>query len=551
MLQDNSQKGRKDMLLTRESIRNIDKWRQAGIKLPNYDVEKVAEKTKENPTWLHFGAGNIFRGFISLLQQNLLDKGLSKTGIIAVESYDYEIIEKIYVPYDNLSMLVVMNLDGTLEIEVIGSISDKIMADLTHSDWKRLKDVFSNPYLQIASFTITEKAYNLKDFSGEYIKDVKEDIENGLDKPKHIISKVTSLLYQRYKKGKYPVALLSLDNFSGNGEKLFNSIKTIAEEWQRKGFVETRFLDYLTDSTKVSFPLSMIDKIVPRPSEEVKKKLEDLGLERMDIIKTSKNTIIAPFVNAEKIHYLVIEDKFPNGRPPLEEAGVIFTDKETVEKVERMKVTTCLNPLHTTLAIFGCLLNYNTIADEMKDPCLKKLVEKIGYDEGLPVVVHPGVLDPKEFLREVIEVRFPNPYMPDTPQRIATDTSQKMAIRFGETIKSYRERPDLKVTDLKYIPLVIVGWLRYLMALDDEGNPMTLSPDPLLEDLRSHISNIKLGDVNSVQDNLKPILSNVNIFGVDLYEVGLGERIESYFKEFIEGPGAVRRVLEKYLGCKG
>ncbi|EIV99565.1 mannitol dehydrogenase family protein [Thermoanaerobacter siderophilus] len=538
------------MLLTRESIRNIDKWRQAGIKLPNYDVEKAAEETKENPTWLHFGAGNIFRGFISLLQQNLLDKGLSKTGIIAVESYDYEIIEKIYVPYDNLSMLVVMNLDGTLEIEVIGSISDKIIADLSHSDWKRLKDVFANPYLQIASFTITEKAYNLKDFSGEYIKEVKEDIENGPERPKNIISKITSLVYERYLNGQHPIALLSLDNFSGNGERLFNSIKTIAEEWQRKSFVETGFLDYLTDSTKVSFPLSMIDKIVPRPSEEVKKKLEDLGLERMDIIKTSKNTIIAPFVNAEKIHYLVIEDKFPNGRPPLEEAGVIFTDKETVEKVERMKVTTCLNPLHTTLAIFGCLLNYNTIADEMKDPCLKKLVEKIGYDEGLPVVVHPGVLDPEEFLREVIEVRFPNPYMPDTPQRIATDTSQKMAIRFGETIKSYKQREDLNVTDLKYIPLVIAGWCRYLMGIDDEGKAMTLSPDPLLEDLKSHVSNIRLGDIESVKDNLRPILSNEHIFGLNLYEVGLGEKIENYFKELIAGPGAVKNTLQKYLECE-
>ncbi|MGB9678434.1 MAG: mannitol dehydrogenase family protein [Thermoanaerobacteraceae bacterium] len=539
------------MLLTRESIRDIDKWRKAGIKLSNYDVEKVAEKTKENPIWLHFGAGNIFRGFIALLQQNLLDKGLIDKGIIAVESYDYEIIKKIYEPYDNLSMLVVLNIDGSLDIEVIGSISDKIIADLSHSDWKRLKDVFSNPYLKIASFTITEKAYNLKDFSGEYIKDVKEDIEVGVDKPSHIISKVTSLIYERYKTGKHPIALLSLDNFSGNGEKLKSAVKTIAEEWENKGFVEKGFLDYLIDSTKVSFPLSMIDKIVPRPSEDVKKKLEELGIEKMDIIKTSKNTVIAPFVNAEKIHYLVVEDKFPNGRPPLEEAGVIFTDKETVEKVEKMKVTTCLNPLHTTLAIFGCLLNYNTIADEMKDPCLKKLVEKVGYDEGLPVVVHPGVLDPGEFLKEVIEVRFPNPYMPDTPQRIATDTSQKMAIRFGETIKSYRERPDLKVEDLKYIPLVIAGWLRYLMGIDDEGNPMALSPDPLLEDLKSHVLNIKLGDVDSVQDNLKPILSNENIFGVNLYEVGLGERIESYFKEFIEGPGAVRRVLEKYLGCKG
>ena len=57
-----------------------------------------------------------------------------------------------------------------------------------------------------------------------------------------------------------------------------------------------------------------------------------------------------------------------------------------------------------------------------------------------------------------------------TPQRIATDTSQKLAIRFGETIKAYERRSDLDVADLKYIPLVFAGWIRYLLAVDDIGN---------------------------------------------------------------------------------
>lgn len=95
-----------------------------------------------------------------------------------------------------------------------------------------------------------------------------------------------------------------------------------------------------------------------------------------------------------------------------------------------MKVCTCLNPLHTALAVFGCLLDYNLISAEMKNETLVKLVEGIGYKEGLPVVVNPGILDPKEFIDTVLKVRVPNPFMPDTPQRIATDTSQKLAIPF-------------------------------------------------------------------------------------------------------------------------
>ena len=125
----------------------------------------------------------------------------------------------------------------------------------------------------------------------------------------------------------------------------------------------------------------------------------------MSPVITNRNTYIAPFVNAEAPQYLVIEDNFPNGRPPLEKAGVYMTDRDTVNKTERMKVTTCLNPLHTALAVYGCMLGYKKIADEMGDPELKKLVELIGYKEGLPVVTDPKILDPKKFIDEVVGER--------------------------------------------------------------------------------------------------------------------------------------------------
>jgi fructuronate reductase len=291
----------------------------------------------------------------------------------------------------------------------------------------------------------------------------------------------------------------------------------------------------------------MIDKITPRPDLGVKDMLEKSRVESMDIITTTKNTYIAPFVNAEEPEYLVIENLFPNGRPPLEEGGVIFTDRETVDKVEKMKVCTCLNPLHTALAIYGCLLGYTAIYEEMKDEQLKKMVEIIGYEEGLPVVINPGIIDPKAFLQEVLEVRLPNPFVPDTPQRIATDTSQKLAIRFGETIKAYQKRDDLNVTDLKVIPLVFAGWLRYLLAIDDNGNSFEISPDPLNDHLMKIVDGINLGDKGPFDEKLKPLLSDESIFGVDLYEVGLADKVLGYFEELLKGPGAIRATLKKYL----
>ena len=370
---------------------------------------------------------------------------------------------------------------------------------------------------------------------------------NGPEKPKNIMARVASLAYTRYKNGQLPIAFVSMDNCSHNGDILHASVAAIVQKWSENGQVEKEFVAYINNPEKVSFPWSMIDKITPRPAESVKNALNESGFASTEILCTTKNTFIAPYVNAEKSEYLVIEDKFPNGRMPLEQAGVIFTDRETVDRVEKMKVCTCLNPLHTSLAVFGCLLGYTLIADEMKDPELKKLVEKVGYQEGMPVVVNPGIIDPKAFIKEVLEVRFPNPNIPDTPQRIATDTSQKVGIRFGETIKAYCQRPDLDVKSLTYIPLVIAGWCRYLLSVDDQGKEMNLSSDPLLSTLKAYLEGIRLGDTSSVQDGLKPILSNKEIFGSDLYSLGLGEKIEGYFAEMTAGPGAVRATLQKYL----
>lgn len=212
-----------------------------------------------------------------------------------------------------------------------------------------------------------------------------------------------------------------------------------------------------------------------------------------------------------------------------------------------MKVCTCLNPLHTTLAIYGCLLGYTLISEEMKNPLLKKMVETIGYVEGLPVVVNPGILDPKEFIDQVVNVRIPNPFMPDTPQRIATDTSQKLAIRFGETIKAYQKNPSLNVADLKLIPLVFAGWLRYLMAVDDKGNAFTPSADPLLEAAGAYVKDYELSDTPKDLSKLNPLLSNEKVFGVDLVAIGMADTVKNYFAELSCGIGAVKKTLEKYV----
>lgn len=516
------------------------------IALPKYNIGVVRENTRVNPTWLHFGAGNIFRGFISSLQDTLLNAGIESTGIIAADTFDFEIIDRIFTEHDNLTLNVSLMADGSVKSEVLASVCEALKADSSDKNYmERFRQIAIDPSLQMISFTITEKGYAVKNTQGELMPVVKEDIANGPGKSKHAMSFVAGLLYERYKAGRLPVALVSMDNCSHNGEKLKSAVMTIANGWLEAGHVDSGFIDYISDESIVAFPWSMIDKITPRPSEKVQKMLEDMGMEDIAPIITSKKTFIAPFVNAEQPQYLVIVDSFPNGRPALEKAGVYLTDRDTVNKTERMKVTTCLNPLHTALAVYGCMLGYTLICEEMKDSELTRLVNRLGYVEGLPVVTDPGIISPKEFIDEVVKKRLPNPFMPDAPQRIATDTSQKVGIRFGETIKSYAALG--KTSELKAIPLAIAGWLRYLLGVDDNGEPIEISADPLKDELCAHLAGIELGKPESYCGQLKAILSNETIFGSDLCALGMDKLIEEIFVKEIAGKGAVRATLKEYL----
>lgn len=536
------------MELTTQGLVDTKKWEDAGYALPRFNRDKVTAATKENPFWVHFGSGNIFRAFQANVVQNLLNEGILDRGLVVAEGFDYEIIEKMNRPHDDYSILVTLKANGSVEKTVVGSVVESLTVDSQNeTDFSRLREIFTKDSLQMVTFTITEKGYSLVNGKGEVLRDVEADFKAGPHMPKSYIGKVTSLLYTRFLAGEKRIAMVSMDNCSHNGDKLHDAINTFAMKWVENEKADAGFITYVNSKDKVSFPWTMIDKITPRPDTSVEEILKKDGIEELDSVITSKNTYVAPFVNAEECEYLVIEDAFPSGRPELEKGGVIFTTREIVDKVEKMKVCTCLNPLHTTLAIFGCLLGYQKISEEMKDVELRKLVETIGYVEGLPVVVNPGILDPKEFIDTVLNVRIPNPFMPDTPQRIATDTSQKLAIRFGETIKAYQASENLDVNALKLIPLVFAGWLRYLMAIDDEGHTFELSPDPLLDTVCPYVAGLRLEECQEVETAVAPLLRMKQIFGVDLYEVGLADRVCDYLSELTKGIGAVRETLKRYV----
>lgn len=537
------------MKLTWNGIKEKKEWENAGITLPGYDVQAAAEKEREKPRWAHFGIGNIFRIFIGGIADGMLENGDMDTALTCVETFDHEVVDKIYRPYDNLGLSVILHENGKRDYKVLGCFGEAVKAQSSDPDqWDRLKKIFASPSLQMVSFTITEKGYALTDASGKYFSFVQADIESGPEKAGGAMGVVTSMLLERYRSGKTPLALVSMDNCSQNGSLLRSAVLTMTDEWLKRGYVDEGFAAYVRDENIIAFPWTMIDKITPRPNPDIAADLEKLGVEDIRPVETSRRTYIAPFVNGEDPQYLVIEDRFPNGRPALEKGkGVYMGERETVNKSERMKVTALLNPVHSALAPLGVLLGEEYFAHMInRDPKLMKLGRTVAYGEGLPVCPDPGIISPEAFADELFHVRFVNEYLLDTNLRIATDESQGLGVRFGETVKAYTARYG-SAGRLVGAALGIAGWLRYMMAVDDEGNSYVLAPDPMADEITEALKDVVIGKPETLKDQLRPILSNEKIFFTDLYKNGLGEKIEGMFREMIAGRGAVRATIDKYM----
>ncbi|MBR6893674.1 MAG: mannitol dehydrogenase family protein, partial [Bacteroidaceae bacterium] len=215
---------------------NAAEWEQKGYELPKFDIAKVREKTAKEPTWVHFGGGNIFRAFPAAILNDALNTGKYDRGVIVAETFDFEVIDKAYAPYNNLSLCVNLCSDDSIEKKVIASVTEALKADPQFEDWNRLMEIFKNPSLQMISFTITEKGYTFNE----------TDLARGL-KPVFAMGKVTALLYERFKAGELPLTVQSMDNCSHNGDKVKAGVMAYAERWAKDGLVPEAFLVYLKD----------------------------------------------------------------------------------------------------------------------------------------------------------------------------------------------------------------------------------------------------------------------------------------------------------------
>ena len=221
---------------------------------------------------------------------DVLNSGKYDRGIVVAETFDYEIIDKAYAPYGNLSLLVSLQSTGTIEKKVIGSVVESLKADYQFEDWNRLVEIFRKPSLQMISFTITEKGYGV----------APHDLERGLT-PVLAMGKVAALLFERFKAGALPLTVQSMDNCSHNGDKVKAGVMAYVNKWAADGLVPAEFVAYVQDETKITFPWAMIDKITPRPHSLVQEMLAADGFEDNNTILQRRLGFMMSAVKREQV----------------------------------------------------------------------------------------------------------------------------------------------------------------------------------------------------------------------------------------------------------
>ena len=267
----------------KDVLKDRSLWLNKRYEVFNYYRQEMIEKTRKDPEWIHFGCGNFFRAFEAVYCDRLLDEGVLEKGVVAVSGRNTDIIDTYYRAFDDLYIAVTIKSDGTINKRVVGSIAESLKI----SDEERLKEIFAKESLQVASFTITRRGYLI-------------------NKDNTYFQSIVSCLYHRYQNGGYPLTMSSHDSFEDNGAIL----KRAVNYWAVK-YNDPDFLKYIEE--KVSFPTSMIDKMVAPPDKTIGEILKKDGVE--DISELDPDFYLNCYCNGEEVEYLFIEDDFRNGRP--------------------------------------------------------------------------------------------------------------------------------------------------------------------------------------------------------------------------------------------
>jgi mannitol 2-dehydrogenase len=425
----------------------------APVSTPTYERDRVRTGI------VHFGVGGFHRSHQAMYLDRLmcggkaLDWGICGVGVLPSDRRMKDAMEA----QDCLYTLVVKHPDGSLEPRVIGSIVQYLFAP---DDPEAVIEKLADEQTRIVSLTVTEGGYNFHAITGEFdvsLPEVVHDLQPGTA-PKTTFGLITEALVRRRRRNLAPFTVMSCDNIPGNGDAARKSFVAFAalRDPELGAWVEQQ----------VRFPNSMVDRITPVTTDEDKAEIsQQFGIDDQ-----------WPVV-CESFTQWVLEDKFGNGRPPLEDIGVQFV--EDVEPYELMKIR-LLNASHQALCYFGYLAGYRLVHEVCQDRLFQHLLRGYMDREATPTLQPVPGIDLEEYKHKLI-ARFSNPNVRDTVTRLCAESSDRIPKWLLPVIRQNLATGG----EIKRSAAIVASWARYAEGVDEQGRPIEVV-DRLKDTLMAH-----------------------------------------------------------------
>lgn len=452
----------------------------ASVSLPSHVQQPQYDRNALRSRIVHFGFGAFHRAHQALLTDRVLNAKGGDWGICEISLFSGDTLMSQLRAQDHLYTVLEKGAEGNQPI-VIGAVHECLNAKL--DSLAAIIEKFCEPQVAIVSLTITEKGYCIDPATGKLDTQnprIVHDLENPQE-PHSAPGILVEALHRRRERGLQPFTVLSCDNIPDNGHVVKNAVLGMAQKRSPE------LAEWIAE--QVSFPGTMVDRIVPAATEESLAEIaRELGVDDPCAISCE------PFIQ------WVVEDNFVAGRPEWELAGVQMV--QDVLPWEQMKLR-MLNGSHSFLAYLGYLAGYAHINECMEDDAFRDAARRLMLDEQAPTLRITGV-DLTDYADSLI-ARFANPALQHRTWQIAMDGSQKLPQRMLEGIRVLIQRE----SRWPLLALGIAGWMRYVSGVDERGNPIDVR-DPLSDKIRSLVESS--GDAERVS----ALLTLSEIFGIDL-----------------------------------
>ena len=435
------------------------------VVVPTYDRAELV------PSVVHIGVGSFHRAHQALYFDEIAQQGLStEWGVVGVGLHSPGIGD-VLVEQDNLYSVVVRHND-TDDVRVVGVLTDFLFAP---NDPAAVLDVLADPRTRLATLTITGTAYPAGNAVDPADPQVRADVEHP-EAPATAFGYLVEGLDRRRRAGLPGFTVLSCDNITGNGAATRGAVLSTA------ALRDPELVDWI--DVNVSFPGSMVDRITPETTEEVREEL------------ATRHGLVDQWpVVTEPFSQWIVEDNFCAGRPPLDQVGVSFVSD--VLPYEPMKAR-LLNAGHCAMAYVAALAGFATADEAMADPAVHDFVAGYLREASALLLAVPG-MDLDSYCATLLE-RFANPRMSDQLTRLTRRGSTKLPVYVLPSLRQALDQDRPRA----HLVMTVAAWFRFLRGVDHAGTEISVE-DHRAEELQ------QLGQAGGTDP--QPLLSAPDLFG--------------------------------------